>query len=94
MNKKTRVFLSADGSLPTITRDEFLNRADFYDFLIVFSRDPNAPDFSGILKFYRNLQKGPAIAATEKFKKFKVIEKDILAPQGVNVFLLKNPHGP
>lgn len=89
LDTRNNVFLSAEGVLPSRTSREFLYTSSAFDFLIVFSESSSHPDFSGLEFFSPQDQRALAEKVIKIFKNYKILEKDKLLPEGINVFLLK-----
>lgn len=88
-NQENIIFLSARGVIPSQVADEFLSNVNNYEFLIAFSESSLEPGFSGLLKFSKNSDKELIIEIIKKFRGFKILKKDLLSPEKINIFLLK-----
>ncbi len=90
MDKENIARLSASGAFPTEVNDELLSHRNRYEFLIAFSRSNSEPDFLGMSMFSNEYTKKPAKEAIKDFKEYEILERDVLFPERINIFLLHN----
>jgi len=89
LDRRNFISCSMLGSLPSLVRREFLEKADNYDFLICFACKDYPPDFSGLVRYAEVGNLKLAAEVEDKFRKYKVIKEDILRPEDIRIFLLK-----
>jgi len=91
LNNKNIVFLSADGVESFFARptDKFLSNMNNYEFIIAFSIKDNHPDFTALLTSLRDMPKRNIGVITDSLEKIEILQKDILIPEEIGIFLLK-----
>jgi len=90
-DRENNVFLSAGGFIKPRFQvsKNFLANADNYRFLIAFSKDEKNPDFAGLLLYSVGVNRGMALKAIERFKSYAVMEKAMLMPEEIYIYLLR-----
>ena len=91
LNKENKVFLSAGGFIvPRFqVSKEFLDNVNDFQFLIAFSENEEGPDFSGLLASSISAEREAVLKVMEQFKSYMVMERAMLLPDEIYVFLLR-----
>ncbi|MDD5155827.1 MAG: glycosyltransferase family 39 protein [Candidatus Omnitrophica bacterium] len=91
LNDKNDISLSADGVICPRSQvsGESLSKVNNSEFVIAFSRSPTEPDLSGLLRFSDASTRAAAQDALRQLRKYRILKRSVLSPNGIDIFLLK-----
>jgi len=89
LDKQNEFFLSLEGVIPSRVAPRFLSDVEKYDFVVAFSNSSDKPDFSSLLEFPGPVPKSMSQRVIDRFKEYIIVQKGIVSPPGMHIFLLR-----